>query len=89
MAPQLQQLIAQYQVNLLSLASMALRKRKILTLEVSVINKIEKGQSCLSVGWLEKWQKHHNVRMVVLTGEAADVDPTVVSDWSERLKTLL
>ena len=26
--------------------------------------------------------------MVVLSGEAADVDPTVVSDWSERLKTI-
>ena len=42
-----------------------------------------------SNGWLEKWQKCHNVRMVVLSGEAADVDPTVVSDWSERLKTIL
>ena len=41
-----------------------------------------------SNGWLEKWQKRHNVRMVVLSGEAADVDPTVVSDWSERLKTI-
>ena len=179
MAPQLQRLIAQCKVYLLSLASMALRKRKILTLEerVSVLSKIEKGQSCRSVaeelgvgktqiqnivkdkedilkqwaagessskkytkvrktgyeeidkvvwewftraraknipvtgrliqeraimyaselgidqfagsnGWLEKWQKRHNVRMVVLSGEAADVDPTVVSDWSERLKTI-
>ena len=40
-----------------------------------------------SNGWLENWQKRHNVRIVVLSGEAADVDPTVVSDWSERLKT--
>ena len=35
-----------------------------------------------SNGSLEKWQKRHNVRMAVLSGEAADVDPTVVSDWS-------
>ena len=41
-----------------------------------------------SNGWLEKWQKRHNVRMSVLSGEAADVDPTVVSDWGERLKTI-
>ena len=32
-----------------------------------------------SNGWLEKWQKRHNVQMVVLSGEAADVDPTIVS----------
>ena len=179
MAPQLQQSIAQYKVYLLSIASMALIKRKILTPEerVSVLNKIEKRQSCHLVaeelgvgktqiqntvkdkedilkqwaagessskkytkirktgyeeidkvvwewftraraikipvtgrliqeraimqvselgidqfsgsnGWLEKWQKRHNVRMVVLSGEAADVIPTVVSDWSECLKTI-
>ena len=41
-----------------------------------------------STGWLEKWQKRHNVRLAVLSGEAADVDPSVVSDWGERLKTI-
>ena len=33
-----------------------------------------------SNGWLEKWQKC-NVCTAVLSGEAADVDPTVVDDW--------
>ena len=32
--------------------------------------------------------KNVNVRMSVLSGEAADVDPGVVADWGERLKTL-
>ena len=41
-----------------------------------------------SNGLLEEWQKCHNVRMVVLSGEAADVDSTVVSDWGERLNTI-
>ena len=39
-------------------------------------------------GWLEKWQKRHNVRMAVLSGEAADVEPSVVSDWGVRLKSV-
>ena len=41
-----------------------------------------------SNGWLEKWQKRHNVCLAVLSGKAADVDPSVVSDWGERLKTI-
>ena len=41
-----------------------------------------------SNGWLDKWQKRHCVRLAVLSGEAADVDLTVVSDWGERLKTI-
>ena len=41
-----------------------------------------------SNGWLEKWQKCHNVRIAVLSGEAADVDPSVVSDWSSRLQSM-
>ena len=40
-----------------------------------------------SNGWLEKWQKRHNIRMGVLSGEAADVDPSV-SDWGVRLKSI-
>ena len=39
-----------------------------------------------SNGWLKKWQKRYNVRMGVLSGEAADVDPSVISDWGVRLK---
>ena len=33
-----------------------------------------------SNGWLEKWQKQHNVRMAVLSAEATDVALYVVSD---------
>lgn len=32
-------------------------------------------------GWLEKRQKRHNVGMVVLSGEAADTDLTIVTDY--------
>lgn len=41
-----------------------------------------------SNGWLQRWQTRHNVRMAVLSGEGADVDPTVVSDWKKRLETI-
>ena len=41
-----------------------------------------------SNGWLDKWQKRHNVRMAVLSGEAGDVDEAVVEDWGKRLESL-
>ena len=41
-----------------------------------------------SNSWLEKWQKRHNVRMTVVLGEAANVDLSVVSDWSGCLKSV-
>ena len=41
-----------------------------------------------SNGWLEKWQKRHNVCMAVLSGEAADVDPAIVTDWNTRLESM-
>ena len=33
-------------------------------------------------------QKRHNVCIASLSGEAADVDPAVVDDWSRRLKSI-
>lgn len=42
-----------------------------------------------SNGWLESFKARHNIRCAALSGEAADVDPTVVDDWEERLKTIL
>ena len=43
---------------------------------------------CGSNGWLERWQKRHNVRLATLSGEAADVDPVVVDDWKKRLESI-
>ena len=41
-----------------------------------------------SNGWLEKWMTRHNVRLSCLSGEVADVDASVVDDWSRRLQSL-
>ncbi|XP_062503909.1 tigger transposable element-derived protein 6-like [Corticium candelabrum] len=41
-----------------------------------------------SNGCLEKWMTRHNVRLPCLSGEAADVDASVVDDWSHRLQSL-
>ena len=41
-----------------------------------------------SNGWLQKRQKRHNVRVAVLSGEAADVNPSVVSNWGSCLKSV-
>ena len=41
-----------------------------------------------SNGWQQRWQKRHNVKMAVLSGEGADVDENVVSDWKKRLETI-
>ena len=42
-----------------------------------------------SNGWLESFKTQHNVCCAALSGEAADVDPTVVDNWKERLETIL
>ena len=42
-----------------------------------------------SNGWLQKWQKCHNVHMSILSGEAANVNPDVESDWKAWLKTIV
>ncbi|XP_062511789.1 tigger transposable element-derived protein 6-like [Corticium candelabrum] len=41
-----------------------------------------------SNGWLEKWMIRHNVRLSCLSGEAADVDASVVDHWSRPLQSL-
>ena len=38
-----------------------------------------------SNGWLHRWQQRHHVKMAVISGEAADVNPTTVDDWHKRL----
>ena len=40
---------------------------------------------CASNGWLRSFQQRHGIHHAVLSGEAADVDPNTVSDWSHRL----
>ena len=34
-----------------------------------------------SNGWLHSFQKRHNIKQAVLSGEAADVQQTSVDDW--------
>ena len=41
-----------------------------------------------SNGFLEKWMQRHNVRLSCLSGEAADVDASVVADWGQRLRSI-
>ena len=41
-----------------------------------------------SNGWLNHWQKQHNVRMSILSGEAADVSESIVEDWGRWLLSL-
>ena len=41
-----------------------------------------------SNGWLDRWMKRHNVRLACLSGEAADVNPTVVADWHQKLVSI-
>ena len=41
-----------------------------------------------SNGWLHKWQKRHTVHMSALSGEVPGVNPIVVSNWGEQLKTI-
>ena len=38
-----------------------------------------------SNGWLHRFQKRHNIKCSVLSGESADVKEEVVAEWSERL----
>ena len=41
-----------------------------------------------SNGWLDSWQKRHNVKFNTLSGEAADVPVEVCDDWTRRLPEL-
>ena len=38
-----------------------------------------------SNGWLHRFQKRHNIKCSVLSGESADVKEEVVAEWSEQL----
>ena len=41
-----------------------------------------------SNGWLQSWRKRFNVKVALLSGEAADVREEDVMKWMERLPTL-
>ena len=41
-----------------------------------------------SNGWLHSFQKRHNIKQAVLSGEAADVQQTTVDEWCQRLPTI-
>jgi hypothetical protein len=42
-----------------------------------------------SNGWLEAFQKRHNVSLKAISGESHDVNPATVEEWLERLPSLL
>ena len=42
-----------------------------------------------SNGWLESFKTRHNIRCAASSSDAADVNPTVVDNWKERLETIL
>ena len=42
-----------------------------------------------SNGWLEKWKKRFNVKMVKVCGESGDVSGDTIESWLERLPELV
>ena len=42
----------------------------------------------LMAGLIVRWQNRHNVCIATLSGEAADVDPAVVDDWSGHVSSI-
>ena len=42
-----------------------------------------------SNGWLESWKKRHNVKQVVVSGEAGEVRGETVSSWKEWLPEII
>ena len=42
-----------------------------------------------SNGWLELWKKRHNVKQVVVSGEAGEVRGETVSSWKEWLPEII
>ena len=46
------------------------------------------GDFTASNGWLDSWQKRHNVKLAVLCVESAEVPRYVFDHWSMRLPGL-
>jgi len=42
-----------------------------------------------SSGWLKSWKKRHNIKQVVISGEAGDVRGETVSSWKEQLPEIV
>ena len=42
-----------------------------------------------SNGWLQSFKKRHNIKQVVVSGEAGGVSEETVRNWHERLQSLL
>uniref|UniRef100_A0A1X7V775 HTH CENPB-type domain-containing protein n=1 Tax=Amphimedon queenslandica TaxID=400682 RepID=A0A1X7V775_AMPQE len=56
--------------------------------------KIAEKLSCSSQfkasnGWLQSFKKHHKLKQLTVSGEAADVSEETVENWHERLKLIL
>ncbi len=43
----------------------------------------------LSNGWLVSWRKRFGVKAAILSGESADVDVSLVTEWRGRLREIL
>ena len=43
------------------------------------------GSISASYGWLESWEKRHNIKQVVISGESGDGRGETVLSWKERL----
>ena len=58
--------------------------------EKALLLSVEMGHDdfTASNGWLHSFQKRHNIKQAVLSGEAADVQQTTVDDWCQRLPTI-
>ena len=55
---------------------------------ILVSKELGKDDFSASNGWLESWKQRYNIKFSTLCGEGAEVDPTVISDWSQRLSSI-
>ena len=38
-----------------------------------------------SNGWLDRWKRKHNIKIMTISGESGDVSGVTVASWKERL----
>ena len=55
----------------------------------AIAERMEITEFKASNGWLQSFKARHNIKQLVISGEAGDVNEETVESWSERLKTLI